>query len=997
MPVGRSAVRVRFIVVWLCLPLLLIWVSNPALSQSPDEATTPGDPTDTVADVDADDAFFDALEAGSSDDEEYEEEFQIGEGDLDGVDRGFEFDANIEELVVIGQKSSELQDITISTTSFNTDDLREMRIKDIAGLARFTPGLEINTAFAASNPTLFIRGIGLKDYNANSAGAVAVYRDGVYLNSPAGQLFQLFDVANVSVLKGAQSGRYGRNATAGVIAMESIKPDGNWSSEGVFTTGSYNAVEMVGAIGFPIVEEKLSGRVAFTYNRRDGYTKNGCAGWDPVANGQEVVSKDAAIQTFSDLNPDATPTTVFNAGGTASEQYLFRNTELAESLGSTGYADSIRTQYRDAGGNQVYAQQNRWFRNSNGDSVCVLESPGDVATFANPTEPGGTYFPKFNRRTLEEFQSLKPYTNNVHDWALRAMFLWEPTVDMEWLLAGHFGQNLSDSRHNQLIAAFSGPCPGRAQGEVCRTEDRTDQFREVYGGFHHDGWSEPRAGERAIPIDGVRPHPLAGRDHALVGADPYLGWYDFDGQELLDVWGTSLNGTWAFDGFTLHSITSYEANDRVVEDEGDASPRNTLLTLWTDRTYQISEDLRAEGGEDTRLAWQGGLYVLWEELEALNQWPGRDSQIWTQTFSQDLISVAPYFNVNYSFIDFDTARPWAHDLNLDVNFRYNFEHKNFALHSEIVAQSNGQQVDVIQADPTSGTWHAPTGDLTLSWMPLSTGDYDLTLHGRYARGWKTGHFNAGLALDPFFGNDDDLAQSLLEPVEPESVHTLEAGFKSNLANNRIFVSAAFFRYWYKDMQVFDLVNEPGAAPTQRLLNADARILGVEMNASFFPLSGLELGNLEIGIGANWLDSTFQDFSVFKRENLGPRRSFRREYDYSGNATIAAPEWTTNGFVLWDISLGAWGTVTPRFDFSFQTQTFLDPQGLDLISQPSYWLFDLRLAYLLPGDRIEIAAWVSNFMDEQFLVDVFDMSQQEDTILQVYGEPRMAGVSISYAF
>ncbi len=36
--------------------------------------------------------------------------------------------------------------------------------------------LEINAAFAAANPTILIRGIGLKDYNANAAGAVAPAR-----------------------------------------------------------------------------------------------------------------------------------------------------------------------------------------------------------------------------------------------------------------------------------------------------------------------------------------------------------------------------------------------------------------------------------------------------------------------------------------------------------------------------------------------------------------------------------------------------------------------------------------------------------------------------------------------------------------------------------------------------------------------------------------------------------------------------------------------------
>ena len=102
---------------------------------------------------------------------------------------------NIEVITVRGSHRDDLlQDTAISVTSFDTKELEDLRIQNIADLGDFTPNLDIKTRSAASNPTLFIRGIGLKDYNANAAGAVAIYQDGININAPAIQLFQLFDV-----------------------------------------------------------------------------------------------------------------------------------------------------------------------------------------------------------------------------------------------------------------------------------------------------------------------------------------------------------------------------------------------------------------------------------------------------------------------------------------------------------------------------------------------------------------------------------------------------------------------------------------------------------------------------------------------------------------------------------------------------------------------------------------------------------------------------------
>jgi outer membrane receptor protein involved in Fe transport len=68
--------------------------------------------------------------------------------------------------------------------------------------------------------------------------------------------------------------------------------------------------------------------------------------------------------------------------------------------------------------------------------------------------------------------------------------------------------------------------------------------------------------------------------------------------------------------------------------------------------------------------------------------------------------------------------------------------------------------------------------------------------------------------------------------------------------------------------------------------------------------------------------------------------------------------------------------------------------VDPISQDAYWLHNARLAYRTPDDRIELAFWVSNLLDEEYKIDVFDISRETSTIYEIWGEPRTYGVTLS---
>jgi iron complex outermembrane receptor protein len=197
--------------------------------------------------------------------------------------------AGVEAMLVIGSSASNLlTSSTESVTRFDADLLQALGAGDISDLAKATPNLEIRKADATS-PTFFIRGVGLSDFNANAGGAVAVYQDGVAMNSPALQLGQLFDISGVEVLRGPQGAGAGRNASAGAIKVTSVKPANDGEARAFLSAsyGNYNALDLEGALELPLFKETLAARFSFTLSERDGWGENGCANLPSLASRED--------------------------------------------------------------------------------------------------------------------------------------------------------------------------------------------------------------------------------------------------------------------------------------------------------------------------------------------------------------------------------------------------------------------------------------------------------------------------------------------------------------------------------------------------------------------------------------------------------------------------------------------------------------------------------------------------------------------------------------
>ena len=216
--------------------------------------------------------------------------------------------AGVEEMVVSGSDANSiLTDVanSNSVTAFSAEDLQAIGAADISDIANFTPNLEIVTA-GSTTPTFFIRGIGLNDFNANAAGAVAIYTDDVPLNNPALQLGSLFDIETANVLRGPQGTGAYRNASAGAIKVYSKKPTGEFGANINAEFGNFNARDIEGAVEFPITDETLWARIAFRTVSREGTFKNQCAGAPRVADrvADEVYCGEEIIPSqFSAVDP----------------------------------------------------------------------------------------------------------------------------------------------------------------------------------------------------------------------------------------------------------------------------------------------------------------------------------------------------------------------------------------------------------------------------------------------------------------------------------------------------------------------------------------------------------------------------------------------------------------------------------------------------------------------------------------------------------------------
>ena len=188
---------------------------------------------------------------------------------------------SIDTIVVTAQRRSEtLQDVPVTVTAFGAEDIENARIQDVEDVAVRTPGLSFD-AFPATQPRLYIRGIGSPDRGAGGDPSAAVFLDEIYLGRPAAIAFDVFDVERIEVLKGPQGTLYGRNVVGGAINIITARPDPDDLYGSIeATVGNYERAETAGFVNIPLADGTAALRASGSIRTHGGFVDNVFTGGD---------------------------------------------------------------------------------------------------------------------------------------------------------------------------------------------------------------------------------------------------------------------------------------------------------------------------------------------------------------------------------------------------------------------------------------------------------------------------------------------------------------------------------------------------------------------------------------------------------------------------------------------------------------------------------------------------------------------------------------------
>lgn len=183
--------------------------------------------------------------------------------------------SGLEEVLVTAQRRGErLQDVPITVTVLDAEQIQQARVQQIGDVASRTPGLSFD-AYPASQPRIAIRGIGSSDRGAAGDPSAAVFLDEIYLGRPAAVAFDAFDVERIEVLKGPQGTLYGRNVVGGAINVLSRRPDPSAFDAGAeLTAGNYRKLDGAAFVNSPFADGKAALRASGSWRTHDGYVRN---------------------------------------------------------------------------------------------------------------------------------------------------------------------------------------------------------------------------------------------------------------------------------------------------------------------------------------------------------------------------------------------------------------------------------------------------------------------------------------------------------------------------------------------------------------------------------------------------------------------------------------------------------------------------------------------------------------------------------------------------
>jgi iron complex outermembrane receptor protein len=238
---------------------------------------------------------------------------------------------------------------------------------------------------------------------------------------------------------------------------------------------------------------------------------------------------------------------------------------------------------------------------------------------------------------------------------------------------------------------------------------------------------------------------------------------------------------------------------------------------------------------------------------------------------------------------------------------------------------------------------------------------DILVYGSYSRGFHSGGYPTSAPFVTVAG-----VPTAAPPVAPEVLDAYELGLKSELFDHKVRFNTSAFFYNYNDLQVTSIQNS-----TSVTLNAaKAHIKGLDADLTVAPAR-----NLEVVVGASFLDSKFVDFpngplfipnpaSCATLQTTGPRTGGNTTCiaNLSGNYTSRAPKFSGNVSATYSVP-------TARGDFSGNVALYHSAQFYwevdNRYPQPVQNLLSAALSWKSPGGQLGFRVYGRNLLNNYY--------------------------------
>ena len=523
--------------------------------------------------------------------------------------------AALEEVLVTANRRSEtdIQTTAVAVSAITSNDIEQLTPRDLGDIATLVPNFSAAKPAGFNAASFAMRGVGQTSIIVYQDPQVGVTVDDFVLPNIQTQLLEMFDIAQIEVLRGPQGTLFGKNTTGGVINVKTKRP----------VLGE-NSLEVQGKVeNFGRFETRVAGNVAVgdtlalrasgMYMESDGYWRNG-AEYGPVT-------------AFDPLHP---------------------------ALGTSGRGDGSKIGGDDSISARLKAL---WEPTPNFTAVAqyeIIRDDGDSPPVANGTPPGAPLV--FNALGLTSDpggdQVDKGGITNRDDLLLNMSNGHQVDVDgyylnMDWQLDNYTLSSVTGYREqeSELPSTYTGEVgPGGSLFDANRLDERQTfqqevrlasnfdgPFNFVLGGFYQDD-------ETTFCVVQV----LGFLDLLGVGSSAFGDptWWDNNPQVLCneqeaDNWAVFIDG-------------SYDINDRLTLSGGLRYTDESKS--WTGRNQVFFQQLN--GGFDPNLTWRdfsSGLDAA--DFNKYSEGVFRDSESWQEptwrltasyTFSDDLFGYLNY-------------------------------------------------------------------------------------------------------------------------------------------------------------------------------------------------------------------------------------------------------------------------------------------------------------------------------------------------------------------